>query len=143
MIALTGFFTIANSPASAASKPVQVLAWYHLQHIKTTKCLEGSISVGIRLGTCSATNSYQQFLFDDGTWDSLANSNGFCVEAAPSVGVRPGDCNGTDYQQWYYYPATGAVQHMRSRLCLEAATTVAPRLGECGINEYQQWWLYA
>ncbi|MEV6633625.1 RICIN domain-containing protein [Actinoplanes sp. NPDC051470] len=148
MIALTGVFTFGTSPASAAApKPVQVdLAFYQFVHGQTGKCLEGSVSVGIRLGTCATDNSYQLYLFEPAGWSTLASPHEYCVEAAASVGVRPGTCTPDNrYQQWRYYPATAQLQHLQSLLCLEASASVGVRLGTCSPsnanNTYQQWYL--
>ncbi|QCS09554.1 hypothetical protein CRV15_28260 (plasmid) [Streptomyces clavuligerus] len=66
-------------------------------HQQSGRCLDGSVSQGIRLNTCN-TGAYQ-------SWTQVGNAlrhsqSGMCLDGSISAGVRLNTCNQSVHQNW-------------------------------------------
>jgi hypothetical protein len=88
---------------TAAAPAIAATTGSTLYHRQSDRCLDGSVSQGVRLKVCNFT-AYQQWYSNSPSTvprTIIHRQSGRCLEAAVSVGVRLGVCNGSAYQIWY------------------------------------------
>ena len=77
-----------------------VAAVWFIQHVQSGRCLDGSISQGVRLNTCNG-GTYQQWSVSG--YEIRHVQSGRCLDGSISQGVRLNTCNGGTYQQWIFF----------------------------------------
>ncbi|MEU6982262.1 RICIN domain-containing protein [Streptomyces sp. NPDC046324] len=121
------------SPAQAAAK---VAASSDVVHSQSGKCLDGSLSQGVRLVTCDG-GAYQRWTYSG---DSLVHAqSGRCLDASVSQGVRLIVCDGGSYQKWDTN-IDGELRHRQSGRCLDGSVSQGVRILACNGTSYQWWY---
>jgi hypothetical protein len=137
--------TATSSQASPETSGVQAAASTHywMVHKESGLCLDGSISQGIRLNTCSVNSRYQKWqVINQSTIKHVQSTR--CVDGSISQGVRLNTCdNDSRYQMWYSTDNTGSYDliNRASGRCLDASVSQGVRLNSCNGSDYQQWWV--
>ncbi|MEV0954028.1 ricin-type beta-trefoil lectin domain protein [Promicromonospora sp. NPDC050249] len=109
-------------------------------NVATERCLDGSISEGVRLMTCNGS------MYQD--WDLTIPRRiyepaiGKCLDGSISHGVRLNDCNGSEYQQWDFTAGFNGdrVLNLATRKCLDGSISEGVRLVTCNNTDYQRWY---
>jgi pyocin large subunit-like protein len=125
---------MANQSAADTPATTQAL-FYTIRHVQSGRCLDGSVSQGVRLNTCN-NSTYQQ-------WGRTTNifrhvRSGRCLDGSVSQGVRLNTCNNSTYQQWRF-PGTATIGHVQSGRCLDGSVSQGVRLNTCNNSAYQEW----
>jgi hypothetical protein len=119
----------ASVPATAAAAVVT-----DVQHVQSGLRLDGSVSQGVRLNTCSG-GAYQRW--DVQGYQFKHVQSGLCLDGSVGYGPRLHACNGSTYQQWRS-PSGVDLRHAQSGLCLDGSIGHGVRLNTCNGSTYQQ-----
>jgi hypothetical protein len=133
-IATLAFTPVASAEVMSADRTGVAAVWF-IQHVQSGRCLDGSISQGVRLNTCNG-GTYQQWSVSG--YEIRHVQSGRCLDGSISQGVRLNTCNGGTYQQWYS-PTGLDVVHVQSGRCLDGSISQGVRLNTCNGGTYQQW----
>jgi hypothetical protein len=123
--------------ATKAPAEAPVAAAFFIHHVQSGRCLDGSISQGVRLITCNGS-TYQQWYTTTG-WNYVHVQSGRCLDGSISQGVRLNSCNGSTYQQWGSTNGLDFV-HVQSGRCLDGSISQGVRVNSCNGSAYQQWY---
>lgn len=126
-------FALALSGVAVA--PAQAAEGHNLFHAATQKCLDGSLSQGLRLATCNGS-TYQQWSYR-GTF--LHIQSGKCLDYSVSQGLRLVTCNNdSDYQRWGW-GGDSRILHGLTGKCLDGSLSQGVRMNTCNTSDYQRW----
>ena len=114
-----------------------------LINVATQRCLDGSISQGVRLMECDF-NEYQEWSKQSAgspNYVLMHVKTGMCLDGSISNGVRLNGCNGSEYQKWEWrFGSNGdAFLNVATRTCLDGSISEGVRLKTCNNTEYQRW----
>lgn len=149
LAAATAGMTIAAAPAQASTVPTSGLtvravngttaSGVELVNQHSGLCLDGSVSLGVRLNTCNG-GRYQLWYSTTGwDWKNSAYSNE-CLDGSISVGVRLNTCNGGAYQKWGTTNGYDLRDMAYSSECLDGSVSQGVRLNGCNGGDYQSWY---
>ena len=134
---------IALSMALFGAAPARAASSLFI-NVATQRCLDGSISEGVRLMTCN-DSYYQDWVprREDSVnvYSFLHVATGKCLDGSISEGVRLNTCNTSDYQQWEWRIGSEgyALLNLATRKCLDGSISEGVRLKTCNNTEYQRW----
>jgi len=124
-----------NDATSTPAAPISIAAVVFVNHVQSGRCLDGSISQGVRLNTCNG-GTFQEWNINGFEFRHL--QSGRCLDGSVSQGVRLDTCNGSTFQQWG--TTTGSdVVHVQSGRCLDGSISQGVRLNTCNGGTFQQW----
>ncbi|MCX5589150.1 RICIN domain-containing protein [Streptomyces erythrochromogenes] len=124
-------------PASATAEAYQTT----ITHSQSGKCLDGSLSQGVRLVTCDS-GAYQQWIVSVSSAATIKHvQSGKCLDGSASQGIRLVTCDGGAYQQWTTNLSGYVVKHVQSGRCLDGSVSQGVRLITCSGANYQAWYL--
>ncbi|KOU81270.1 hypothetical protein ADK94_27180 [Streptomyces sp. XY593] len=106
-----------------------------MKNVASGKCLDGSLSQGVRLITCNGT-SYQSWSYNG--YSLVHAASGMCLDGSLSQGVRLVACNGSGYQNWSW-DTYDYVTHEGTQKCLDGSLSQGVRLNACNETAYQRW----
>ncbi|GAA2084876.1 hypothetical protein GCM10009759_04250 [Kitasatospora saccharophila] len=107
-------------------------------HVQSGKCLDGSVSQGVRLVTCDGS-LYQEWVVDFSGAGAIKHvQSGKCLDGSVSQGVRLVTCDSGSFQQWNPKVAY-AIKHVQSGKCLDGSVSQGVRLVTCDGGSFQQW----
>lgn len=112
-----------------------------LTNVATQRCLDGSISQGVRLNGCNGSEYQEWEAFGSSPYGIFHHATGLCLDGSISNGVRLNDCNGSEYQQWEYADGQNGyrVLNVATRKCLDGSISEGVRLMTCNNSDYQRW----
>lgn len=125
------------APARAASES--------LTNVATGRCLDGSISQGVRLMECHPYTWQDWELLPVGPFNQDYRvrhvATGECLDGSISEGVRLRPCNTSDYQRWDWRDGSAgdAYLNLATGMCLDGSISEGVRLMTCNNTEYQRW----
>ncbi|WFE27703.1 ricin-type beta-trefoil lectin domain protein [Solwaraspora sp. WMMD791] len=131
-----------NTPARASSQgdhlapQAQAAPFSYISQPQSSRrCLDGSVSQGVRLNVCSGGSTYQRWSI---TSQQLRHvQSGRCLDGSVSQGIRLITCNGSTYQRWSI--TSQQLRHVQSGRCLDGSVSQGIRLITCNGSLYQQW----
>jgi hypothetical protein len=138
-VALTA--VMALSMALFVASPARAVGNSYVNQA-TDRCLDGSISQGVRLMECNGSE-YQE-------WDLIGTSPNYvvyhkatekCLDGSISNGVRLNTCNYGAYQIWEYRKGDAgiALLNTATRTCLDGSISEGVRIKTCNNSDYQRW----
>ncbi|MGW1765014.1 RICIN domain-containing protein [Streptomyces sp. NPDC002073] len=137
MVAATWLGAAQAVPAAAAVEAFQTT----ITHSQSGKCLDGSISQGVRLVACDG-GAYQQWIVSVSQTATIKHvQSGKCLDGSTSQGIRLITCDGGTYQQWNTNLPGYVVKHVQSGKCLDGSVSQGIRLITCSNSNYQAWYL--
>jgi hypothetical protein len=131
--------SVATNRAPVGTTVAQAALAAHpwvIWHVQSGRCLDGSISQGVRLNTCNGS-AFQQWNTPAGS-ELLHEQSGRCLDGSISQGVRLNGCNGGTFQRWDNTAGLNLV-HAQSRRCLDGSISQGVRLNTCNGGTFQQW----
>ncbi|WP_404870728.1 RICIN domain-containing protein [Kitasatospora griseola] len=135
MAAAAWLGAVQVGPASATVETFQT----QITHTQSGKCLDASVSQGVRLVTCDG-GTYQQWIVSVSPSATIKHvQSGKCLDASVSQGVRLVTCDGGTYQQWSTNLPGYTVGHVQSGKCLDGSVSQGVRLVTCDGSNYQGW----
>jgi Ricin-type beta-trefoil lectin domain len=86
----------AEAPVAADASAAPVFTFRHMQ---SGKCLDGSVSQGVRLHDCNGSK-FQQWRIRSDSRAIRQVQGGWCLDGSIGYGVRLNTCNEGPYQRW-------------------------------------------
>jgi hypothetical protein len=142
-VAITAVIALSMALFSAA--PARAADLGEIINVAAHRCLDGSISEGVRLNECNKSLYQQWAVLTSGSYQSLHHiGTGECLDGSISIGVRLRPCNGSEYQQWEQRTGSSsyAFLNVATGMCLDGSISEGVRLKTCNNTEYQRWWTW-
>lgn len=138
-ILVTASMTAGPASASPTDQSPGVFAaapGYSLKNVQTGRCLDDSISQGLRANTCTP-GYYQQWqrTIANG-WQNM--QTGRCLDDSISQGLRVVSCNGGTYQSWST-SSWSDIWNAATGRCLDDSISQGIRTVTCNGGTYQKW----
>ncbi|WP_084800335.1 RICIN domain-containing protein [Promicromonospora kroppenstedtii] len=134
---------MALSVSLFVAPPARALGGEYL-NVATERCLDGSITFGVRLVPCGPSTYQDWYALPSGAYPNYRvhhTVTGMCLDGSISNGVRLNDCNDSDYQrwEWRFGDAGQALLNVATNKCLDGSISEGVRLKTCNNTEYQRW----